>query len=577
MCFEAYVKALRQGSEQEARAFWNEEEIQRYQVYDWQWSSLTFRKVNPQHIDYRIMSAEDKGNHVILEVEWYYREAKAGPLQKDHRYFIRQNGEMVGANPILVLTRNWLQKESEHFVYHYKTREDEPAPELLNGMDRFYRNVVRLLYLDYARRIHYYKCDSVSEVGRLFDAEGSLARSRPGSRVVVSVRESAPHEVVHVISHGLFPPGQQGTPPEYLNEGLAYYLGGATFFSTKLLLSWAKQRFERYGPVSFDSLIRNPWTCGANQGAGLVASFVKFLIDTRGVVTLKQLFSAGEDFDRQEEVLMRVFPRGLEEAGQEWEKFATGTPVPEIRIDEPINCRKICYLQDVAGDDKGDGDYVYPLNHRAVSGIFDLIGFKLSLDDEMVYFQLYFSNLSHTEISSDKGFNGTFAAIAIDKDQKSGNTRLFFDNGKVEFAEREGYEFAIEVSNAGVLVYDHDWMWQAMYLRVNSFQSHVKENEIYFAVPREIIGAPDSSWKIQVLTGGQTAGYQDVRYGVGRFMKVGAASSTDQGGGGTETFFSPDVYDILTPEGQDQPQILGSYDTAKEKRAIIPMVRLGGK
>ncbi len=326
-----------------------------------------------------------------------------------------------------------------------------------------------------------------------------------------------------------------------------------------------------------DSLIRNPWTCGANQGAGLVASFVKFLIDTRGVVTFKQLFSAGEDFDRQEEALKRVFPRGLEEAGQEWEKFATGTPVPEITIDEPINCRKVCYIQDAKGDDQGDGDYVYPRNHRAVPGIFDLTGLKLSLDDEMVYFQLYFSDLSHAEISSDQEFGGTFAAIAIDKDRRRGNTRLFFDNGKVEFAEKEGYEFAIEVSNAGILVYDHDWIWQAMYLKANSFQSHVKENEIYFAVPREIIGTPDSGWKIQVLTGGQAGGHQDVTYGVGRFMKVGTAPSADQGGGGTETIFSPDIYDILTPEGEDQAEILGNYDAAKGKMAVIPLVPLDGK
>jgi carbohydrate-binding DOMON domain-containing protein len=299
-------------------------------------------------------------------------------------------------------------------------------------------------------------------------------------------------------------------------------------------------------------------------------------LDTRGIRRFKQLFGAGETFDEQLEGLGVIFRKSLDEVQQEWQRFVLDTPLPEVQIDEPINATKLCYIQDEKGDDKGDGDYTYPKNERALPGIFDMAGLKISTDQEMVYFQLEFANMSRVEISSDEAFNGTFAAIALDSDDKknSGNTRLFFDNGNFEFAGQDGYEFVIEVSNAGVLVYDKDWVWQALFLKAFSPQSHVGEDQVYFAVPRKILGTPDSSWKFQVLVGGQRGGHKDFGRGVGKFLQVGVQASTDQGGGGTDTVFDPDVYDILTRQGEDQTQILGGYEAAEKRKAIIPLIRL---
>ncbi|KPJ62327.1 hypothetical protein AMJ44_15780 [candidate division WOR-1 bacterium DG_54_3] len=57
-------------------------------------------------------------------------------------------------------------------------------------------------------------------------------------------------------------------------------------------------------------------------------------------------------------------------------------------------------------------------------------------------------------------------------------------------------------------------------------------------------------------------------------MQVGERSSQYQGGGGTDTDFSPDVYDILTPKGKDQLKILSNYDVKKKRKAVIPMIHL---
>jgi hypothetical protein len=574
--FEGYLKALQQDSVEQAKHFWNKQETGRYEMYDWQWGYLSFRKLNPFYLNYKIIKAEERDGYVILQVEWYYREGKAGPLQKDVRYFIAEDGKMVGANPIFVHTRGWLQKSSRHFVYHFKHKQDEPNSALLERMDRFYEKVVDFLQVDYQKKIDYYKCDSTTEVGRLFEMEPSLARSQAINGVVASIQNFVPHEIVHVISYRIFPQDEKGIPPKILDEGLAYYLGGASFFSSDLLLSWAKKTLEDDKNIELDSLIRDPWIYGSNESAGLVSSFVKFLIDTGGVDKFKQLFVTGENLEDQSEAIEKIYGKSMEQLQQAWKEFALALDLPEVKIVHPIGGRELFHITDPLGDDKGDGNYTYPKNERALPGIFDLTDFKISSANEMVNFQLQFANLSDVEIRSDTTFNGTFAAIAIDSDDKegNGNTQLFFGNGNFEFSKKDAYDFVIEVSNAGILVYDQDWVWHLLFLKADTQRDHIIRNEISFAIPQKIIGTPDSSWKIQVLAGGQKGGYQNTSYGVGKFMKVGEESTPDQGGGGTETDFNPDVYDILTPKGKDQVQILSNYNVAKKRKAVIPMIDL---
>jgi hypothetical protein len=580
--FEAYIKALQQGDEGKAREFWNREETEKYKTYDWQWGYLIFRMLDPRHLNYRIMDAEETEGYVVLEVEWYYREGKAGRLQKDVRYFVEQDGKMVGANAILVHTKGWLQQESEHFVYHYKNHQDKPTPALLEEMDRFYEEVVDLLQVDYQDQIEYFKCESSEEVGLLFGLEASPARSQVFNGVVASTQGYVPHEIVHIISHRILPQDEKGIPPDYLNEGLAYYLGGASFFSPELLLSWAKKKLDADENVFLDSLIRDPWMYGKNEGAGLISYLAKVLIDAGGISRFQLVFTAGKGAEEQRRALRKIYGRTTDQLQREWREFVLSLPLPEITIVDPIRGREVFLLLDSLGDDSGDGDYVYPKNEKAPRGIFDLSGLRISLDDQVIYFQLQCDILNQAEIGSDEAFNGTFAVIAIDLDDKikSGNTRLFLDNGNVEFSATDGYELALEVSNAGVLVYDKYWVWRLLFLEASSPQNHIRGNEIYFTLPREIFETEGAGpvdpvgWKFQVLTGGQKGGHVNTAYGVGKFMKVGEQSTQDQGGGGTNTKFSPDVYDIFTPQGADQAEILSGYDVTKKKKAVIPMIKV---
>ncbi len=584
-CFESYVNALKSADQEKAKEYWNKQEKERYEIYDWRLKDMTFKKIDLQRLDYRITKVEEKKGYVIMHLDWYYPEDSSNAVQKDTRYFIRKERKMVGANPIFVLTRDWLTSESRHFAYHYKREKDEPNQKLLDEMDDFYEKTVNFLEVAYQDQIDYYRCGSADEVGSLFGLEGSLARSDMINGVVAATRDFVPHEIVHIISYRILPQNERELPLDYLNEGLAYLLGGATFFAPDLILSWAKRRIAEDEKVSLNTLIHDPFNYGSNDGAGLMSSLVKYLIETYGLSDFKQLYRLGRVPREQRQNLERVYQREIQELNSEWKDFVAALSLPEVKAGTGLEGlvlkarpegKEILRVSDPAGDDKGDGSYLYPENERTVPGMFDLIDFRMSEDDEFVYFELGFSDLTDLQIQSDQGFNGTFAAIVVDTDnvEKSGNTRLFFDNGNILLSDTDAYEFVIEISNAGVLVYDQDWVWQLLFLKALSEESHIQDNKFVFAIPQTIIGSPDSCWKIQVVTGGQWGGYKNTAYGVGSFMRTEKRAKKDEEGSGTEGAFDPDIYDILVPEGSDQIKILGSYSQDEKKKVVIPLVSL---
>ena len=56
-------------------------------------------------------------------------------------------------------------------------------------------------------------------------------------------------------------------------------------------------------------------------------------------------------------------------------------------------------------------------------------------------------------------------------------------------------------------------------------------------------------------------------------MEVGKRAKKSEGRR-TEEAFTPNVYDILAPEGLDQIKILGNYDKDEKKKVVIPLISL---
>jgi hypothetical protein len=320
-CFENYVKAVKSGDEEKAKEYWNRKEKERYKIPDWQLRDMFFRKVNLESVEYKIRKVEETDKYIIIHVDWYYPEDSSKVMQKDVRYFIREDKKMVGANPIFILTRDWLKKESKHFVYHFKTDKDKPDQKLLEKMDNFYEKLVNFLDVDYQDRIDYFRCDSAVEVGRLFNLERSLARCDMINGVVAGIQDFVPHEVVHVISYKIMPFEEERLPETYLNEGLAYYLGGATFFSSDTLLSWAKTKILKDPEVFLDSLVLRTDKYQGNEGAALMCSLVKFLIESYGLDKFKKLYSLGKTYDQRMETLENIYGETTKQLEKKWKNF----------------------------------------------------------------------------------------------------------------------------------------------------------------------------------------------------------------------------------------------------------------
>jgi hypothetical protein len=320
VCFENYIKALKSRDEEKAKEYWNKEERKRYKMYDWQLRDMIFRKIDLHRLDYKIKKAEERDEHVILQVDWYYPEDSLS-VQKDIRYFIWEDGKMVGANPIFVFTKDWSKKESQHFIYHFKTDKDKPDQKLLEKMDSFYEKIVSFLGVDYRDRIDYFRCDSAEEVGLFFNMEGSLAQCDIINGVAAGIRDFVLHEVVHIISLRILPAEEQKLPERYLDEGLAYYLGGATFFSSDFLLSWAKTKIQKDPKISLDSLVLKPEKYQGNEGAALMSSLVKFLIENYGLDKFKKLYSLGKTYDRKKETLESIYGEKMDVLETKWKNF----------------------------------------------------------------------------------------------------------------------------------------------------------------------------------------------------------------------------------------------------------------
>jgi hypothetical protein len=319
-CFENYVKALKEGDEEKAKEYWNRKEKQRYEMYDWRVKDMAFKKINLQRLDYKIKKVGERDEYVVLQVDWYY-PGDSLSVQKDIRYFIWEDGKMVGANPIFILTRDWLKKESKHFVYHFKTDKHKPDQKLLEKMDSFYEKIVNFLEVDYQDRVDYFRCDSAVEVGRLFNLERSLARCDMINGVVAGIQDFVPHEVVHVISFKIMSFEEERLPEIYLNEGLAYYLGGSTFFSSDTLFSWAKTKILKDPKVSLDSLVLRTEKYEGNEGAALMSSLVKFLIENYGLDKFKKLYSLGKRYDQRMKTLEDIYGETTKQLEKKWKKF----------------------------------------------------------------------------------------------------------------------------------------------------------------------------------------------------------------------------------------------------------------
>lgn len=210
------------------------------------------------------------------------------------------------------------------------------------------------------------------------------------------------------------------------------------------------------------------------------------------------------------------------------------------------SAKNLVDIDDAAGDDNGNGNYTYPLNPNFQKGILDIVNFKVSYDDDYVYFKLKFNKLVDPGWHPEYGFQLTYAAIAIDQDgiTNSGKRDVGM-NSKFILEPELAFEKIIYVGG-GLRVEDADGKILAQYIPVDNDVLNplgdIATGSIEFAIPQKYIGIPNEKWRFTVLIGGQD---DHGGAGMGDFRSVEAKASEWSGGGKTDPKL-PNVYDVLT-------------------------------
>ncbi|MGB2868587.1 MAG: amylo-alpha-1,6-glucosidase [Bacteroidota bacterium] len=222
---------------------------------------------------------------------------------------------------------------------------------------------------------------------------------------------------------------------------------------------------------------------------------------------------------------------------------ALNGPSHRLLSNSEINARNpqakvLSDISDPAGDDNGNGRYVYPGTPNLMPGSLDIRRFTVSEDDRNFLFKLQFENLSNPGWHPEYGFQLTYIAIAIDEDRKkdSGQRQVGM-NSNYFLDQYRGFERMIHVGG-GFRIVDDNRQTLAEYLPASGDEMHplgnVESKSIEFSVPKELLGASPANWRYTVLVGAQDdhggAGigdFRDVRSTVGEWWGGGKKKASD--------------------------------------------------
>lgn len=215
---------------------------------------------------------------------------------------------------------------------------------------------------------------------------------------------------------------------------------------------------------------------------------------------------------------------------------------------------------DNAGDDQGDGNYIYPQDPTLVPGYFDLKSFQLIFNDKDITFKVEFSSANeHSRLLID-------IYIDLNHTLGAGSTELL-PGRNAETEPLDAWEYCLSFTNQ-----------QAELLQSRSFQKEpnlvatfytytnpLQPEYLTVTIPREILRGNPLNWGYSVCVLGalQATGKLEL-------TTVKEQATFENFGGGTET--APPLIDLLVPPGYSQEVILGNY---REKRVVeIPALRI---
>ncbi len=228
---------------------------------------------------------------------------------------------------------------------------------------------------------------------------------------------------------------------------------------------------------------------------------------------------------------------------------------------------------DPAGDDTGDGDYVYPTHPSFGSGgQADILACTISRDEDNFLVEMKFRDLVDPW---QVGNRLTFVAIAVDTAE--GGQDMLGHNAGAYLENPSELQIFLAGDTCEIVDIQGNTLSTGAICRVN----HEKDI-MQFSVPLSDLGQPLRRWKYTIAVGLQD---DYGGGGLGDFRAVEEQAQEWRGGGGVDDLdIDPNIYDLILPQEpkkkmglfkekmKTQEEILSSYDLEKGTYVILPSV-----
>lgn len=224
---------------------------------------------------------------------------------------------------------------------------------------------------------------------------------------------------------------------------------------------------------------------------------------------------------------------------------------------QPEETGQVFSQSDPQGDSFGPGKYTYPGDQsfpQELPAMLDLVEFRVVNTDKTTRFEFQFAQPPNLAQPWDgEGYNFHRIDLYIASGGKGSQT-TFRPGAQVRFKEPWQINVRIRDWQGAYLLHWEDdpedpqaGIWQGA---TEDFAVFVQGNNIVAEIGHSILEPAAASWKYYVLIGLQDA------YGLDHYRKIAAEEGPWTGGGGSETEFSPNVYDILAGDAKAQKQQL---------------------
>jgi len=242
------------------------------------------------------------------------------------------------------------------------------------------------------------------------------------------------------------------------------------------------------------------------------------------------------------------------------------TPIYLQVASAPVWGEIIFQYPDPEGDDYGPGTYTYPTSSEFVDGCFDLLNFTVSKLNTNDMFKFQFKVLGGNPWNGPYGFSLQYIHVYIDTDGVSGSGRTDTFGARVNISAAGAWEVALRIgpgwSGSNIVTFANGTeLTEVMTIEPEG------EDTIVAKVPMDIIGEVNETWKYVVLVLSWDG------YATNKIREIGVTAQAYLGGGAEAdaviASVQPYVYDLLTPQGKNQTDILKSYSIAETKYATV--------